>query len=660
MGSGGGLRISWRLMLLVGLVNLAAYYVGVRRGQSRLPDYELFSQRPPGTSLPAKSTSQAPHDADPAADQTCPVYTPGRPITFRLPAPASTALSAFKRVTCMHRRDCPFLGAKLDPETLMARYPATYATEAAMLAHVDRFPRIMQTFHIGSVESHYMEHLARFFKSWRMSHPSWSHVQWTPETGRLLVAQYLPEFVAIYDRLELVWQAQFVKVLAMFQFGGVWHDQGVEALASFDDLEDILRRCILHDRPKKAVHRQLFVYADATVSGHAAARFMLMAATPHNLFFGRVLEALRAAYQRPWTEPILDDDGQLKVADPVPANTPTTPARQALSSDSLNRLLRDRSTRVNYLYSPWPGPIPATPFDEVQVQLSTEMWYPSIDLSARNPEDGGYVYSETDIHLCDFDHLSFDPERCKQRVLQLFDGSDEAARYEQFDWLPVPFADDMDIFDHVDIELDLEDKMRAAAAAAEGAGGGAGGGGESSADALAGADVGSGKGKLPGEVEDEFDPIAAEDERARNRGAVAGVAGERGGLPGEILASDSGVGAAGAAAARGAHAAAAKKAHNHHARHLQPRAASLEAASAEAAAGPLGRREEGTVAESDRSLSSTSDHSESSGDNRDNGWRSNAQNAAALKAGGRKATFPHMAVAWQIVLQNLDQRRSSK
>lgn len=84
------------------------------------------------------------------------------------------------------------------------------------------------------------EHLAPYQESWRRHHPGWEYRLWTDEDNDRLVRDRYPHLAAFYQRLPYpILKVEFIKLLYLDSFGGLYVDLDFEALRPLDDvLED--------------------------------------------------------------------------------------------------------------------------------------------------------------------------------------------------------------------------------------------------------------------------------------------------------------------------------------------------------------------------------------------------------------------------------------
>ena len=76
-----------------------------------------------------------------------------------------------------------------------------------------------------------------FQQSWRRNHPDYEYRFWTDDANRGFVAQFFPEFLAVYDGYRHpVSRADLARYLVVCHFGGIYADLDCESLKPLDDL----------------------------------------------------------------------------------------------------------------------------------------------------------------------------------------------------------------------------------------------------------------------------------------------------------------------------------------------------------------------------------------------------------------------------------------
>eukprot|EP00933_Yihiella_yeosuensis_P064618 TRINITY_DN68061_c0_g1_i1.p1 TRINITY_DN68061_c0_g1~~TRINITY_DN68061_c0_g1_i1.p1 ORF type:complete len:496 (+),score=74.84 TRINITY_DN68061_c0_g1_i1:42-1490(+) len=114
-------------------------------------------------------------------------------------------------------------------------YPAERCSSklASARTEVWRIPQILhQTWKTDKVPSKFEEDLS----SWRRLHPHWQFIFWNDHNGREFVLERFPEHADIFLSMSGIKQADVLRLVALYVYGGVYADIDVEAVRSFDDL----------------------------------------------------------------------------------------------------------------------------------------------------------------------------------------------------------------------------------------------------------------------------------------------------------------------------------------------------------------------------------------------------------------------------------------
>mmetsp|Transcript_10020 Transcript_10020/g.30613 ORF Transcript_10020/g.30613 Transcript_10020/m.30613 type:complete len:409 (+) Transcript_10020:220-1446(+) len=123
------------------------------------------------------------------------------------------------------------------------RHPDGYEHLLAEKISVDgkrcKIPKVLhQTYKTDNQDEWPVKEWTRYRESWLNNHPAsdgWTQQLWTDDENRALVETFYPEYLEQYDSITLgVSRADFVRMLYMHLFGGVYADMDV---ASFAPLE---------------------------------------------------------------------------------------------------------------------------------------------------------------------------------------------------------------------------------------------------------------------------------------------------------------------------------------------------------------------------------------------------------------------------------------
>jgi mannosyltransferase OCH1-like enzyme len=79
------------------------------------------------------------------------------------------------------------------------------------------------------------------FRKWsdtcKLMHPEWTHILWTDEDNRQMVADFFPYFLPIYDNFPAgIFRADVVRYMYMYLFGGVYIDLDTDCLRPYDEI----------------------------------------------------------------------------------------------------------------------------------------------------------------------------------------------------------------------------------------------------------------------------------------------------------------------------------------------------------------------------------------------------------------------------------------
>ncbi|BFZ56015.1 hypothetical protein PYCC9005_003057 [Savitreella phatthalungensis] len=304
---------------------------------------------------------------------------------------------------------------------------------------------------------------------WRLRQPTWQHFLWDDDSGSKLIELNLPEILPMYKSVSLSLRAEVVKVVVLWRFGGVWHDDLVESLASWEEFERELMRCVI--APRWQSHAQVFVYADDPQTRLPSTA--LIASTSHHT----LLEEFFASLQHLREEAIAIHDGEALPA--YRSHSQLHKVRLMFSANGLrDALLRFETRRGadDRVLSEASGHRLA---DGIVVKLSTDFVYPSIDISQRVLQKGALsndleqlrkasseiklgwqtsesaaeykqalFYSDTLRAACDFEHVLFDADLCQSKGLRLYRGFPCHMPYNKQDCLPLhrhDFRHDIDV-----------------------------------------------------------------------------------------------------------------------------------------------------------------------------------------------------------------------
>ena len=102
------------------------------------------------------------------------------------------------------------------------------------MAYANEIPKIIhQLWNDKFVPNPVISHI----KTWTNKHPEWSYWFWTKELQHKFITEKYPFYLTIYENYKLdIEKSDMIRILILFEFGGVYADLDMEVLKPLDDI----------------------------------------------------------------------------------------------------------------------------------------------------------------------------------------------------------------------------------------------------------------------------------------------------------------------------------------------------------------------------------------------------------------------------------------